>query len=47
MRFFSGTEGISRGKEALGDGVFSTIINELNERQRLGGFNQNQIKEIL
>ena len=28
------------------DGVVSTMILELNERQRLGGFNQNQVKEI-
>ena len=32
--------------EALRDGVVSTMILELNERQRLGGFNQNQVKEI-
>ena len=35
------------GKEAFRVGVVSKLIDKLNGRYRLGGFNQNQMREIL
>ena len=46
MSIFYGIEGVWYDKEALRDNVVSIIIVDLNGRQKLSGFNQNQIMEI-
>ena len=40
-------KGIHSGKEDLRDEVVSKMIEELNWRQILGGFNQSKIRDIL
>ena len=42
----AGIEGSRSGKEDLRDEVVSKMIELLNVRKRLGGFNQSQIREI-
>ena len=46
ISILSGIEGIRSGKEDLRDDVVSKMIELLNVRKRLGGFNQSQIREI-
>ena len=46
-RILSGIEGMWRGKYALKDDMVSKRIEEFNRRQRLGGFNQNIVRDIL
>ena len=39
-------EGIWSGKQALRDGVVFKMIEDLDRRESLSDFNQNQIKEV-
>ena len=47
MIILSVIEGIWHGKEDLGDDVVLKIIQELDTRGELGGFNKNKTKDIL
>ena len=47
MIILSVIEGIWHGKEDLGDDVVLKIIQELDTRGKLGGFNKNKTKDIL
>ena len=47
VRILSRIKGIQNWRYDLRDDVVSKMIAEMNERQILDGFNQNQIRDIL